>query len=338
MSLNVLVTGGAGYIGSHVCIALLEAGYNVIVADNLCNSSEENIIKVKKITSKDIKFYKVDIANEIMVDKIFSENKIDGVIHLAGLKSISESVENSLEYYLNNVVGTLVLLKICTEYTVEKFVFSSSATVYGDNKVPFAEDMTLLPTTNPYGETKIMIERILKDMVKSNPLLSVTILRYFNPVGAHKSGMIGEIQNEKPNNLMPLITQTASGKIDELKIFGGDYPTDDGTGVRDYIHVVDLAEGHIAALQHLNKGIEVYNLGSGKGTSVLELIQAFEKINNINIPYKIIERRNGDIASCYADVSKANRELNWETKYDIKEMCKDAWEFERKSMNVIEIH
>lgn len=327
--MNILVTGGAGYIGSHTCVALLEAGHEVIVADNLSNSKIEALDKIKQITNKEVVFYQVDVTNESEVDSIFSNHKIDGVIHFAGYKAVGESVEKPISYYYNNIVSTLILSQACLKYGVQRFVFSSSATVYGDNKVPFVETMDLLPTTNPYGETKAMSERILTDIVKANPSFSVALLRYFNPVGAHKSGLIGEAPNGIPNNLMPYVTQVAKGKLDKLRVFGNDYPTPDGTGVRDYIHVVDLAEGHVAALNHLTTGVEVFNLGTGKGTSVLELIHAFEKANEIQVPYEIVDRRAGDIASCYADTTKVEKELRWKAKLDVIDMCKDAWNFER---------
>ncbi|WP_075983028.1 UDP-glucose 4-epimerase GalE [Bacillus massilinigeriensis] len=327
--MNILVTGGAGYIGSHTCIALLEAGYDVIVADNLYNSKVEVLDKVKRITNKEITFYHIDVTNVLAVDTVFSDHKIDGVIHFAGLKAVGESVEEPLAYYYNNLVSTMVLTKACQKYGVNRFVFSSSATVYGDNKVPFEETMDLLPTTNPYGETKAMSERILTDIANATPSFSVSILRYFNPVGAHESGQIGEAPNGIPNNLMPYVTQVAKGKLEKLRVFGNDYPTVDGTGVRDYIHVVDLAEGHVAALENLTEGVRVYNLGTGKGTSVLELVKAFEKANDMEVPYEIVDRRPGDVASCYADASKAERELGWTAKRDIITMCRDAWRFEK---------
>jgi UDP-glucose 4-epimerase len=327
--MNILVTGGIGYIGSHTCVALLEAGHTVIIADNLSNSNINTLEKIKKITNKEVVFYKIDVANEDEVDCIFKNHRIDGVIHFAGYKAVGESVDKPISYYYNNILSTLILSKICLKYGVNRFVFSSSATVYGDNKVPFTESMELLPTTNPYGETKAMCERILSDIVKANPSFSVAILRYFNPVGAHESGFIGEVPNGIPNNLMPYVTQVAKGKLDKLKVFGNDYPTIDGTGVRDYIHVLDLAEGHIAALNHLNGGVEVFNLGTGKGTSVLELILAFEKSNEMKVPYEIVERRPGDIASCYADTNKAENELGWKAKRGVLDMCKDAWRFEK---------
>ena len=331
--MNILVTGGAGYIGSHTCVALLNEGQNVIVADNLINSKAETIDKIKKITNKDIVFYKVDITEEAKVETIFENHKIDAIIHFAGLKAVGESVEKPLEYYYNNLLSTMVLCKMCRKYNVNKFVFSSSATVYGDNKVPFTETMELKPTTNPYGETKAMIERILTDIAKANKDFSVALLRYFNPVGAHESGLIGESPNGIPNNLMPYITKVAKGELKKLHIFGDDYPTVDGTGVRDYIHVVDLAEGHIAALKNLTPGVHIYNLGTGKGTSVMELVKAFEEANNIKIPYEITPRRPGDIATCYADTTKANTELQWKAKKDIKDMCRDAWRFESRQEN-----
>lgn len=332
--MNILVTGGAGYIGSHTCIALIEAGHTVIVADNLSNSKRETLDRVQQITNRDIQFYQIDVTNEEEVGLLFSKHALDGVVHFAGLKAVGDSVEKPLQYYYNNLVSTMVLVKACVMYNVNRFIFSSSATVYGDNTVPFQETMSLLPTTNPYGETKAMSERILIDIVKANPSLSVSFLRYFNPVGAHESGLIGEEPNGIPNNLMPYVTQVAKGKLEKLRIFGNDYPTVDGTGVRDYIHVMDLAEGHVAALR-LMEGIHVYNLGTGKGTSVLELIQAFEQANGLKVPYEIVNRRPGDIASCFADVSKAEQELGWKAKRDIVTMCRDAWRFEQKNEDVI---
>jgi UDP-glucose 4-epimerase len=328
--MNILVTGGAGYIGSHTCVELLNNNHSVIIADNLCNSKIETINKVKQITNKGVSFYQIDATDEQAVESIFSSHQIDGVIHFAGLKAVGESVEKPLEYYYNNIVSTIILSKACIKYNVNKFVFSSSATVYGENKVPFVETMDLLPTTNPYGETKAISERILMDVAKVHPNFSVSLLRYFNPVGAHESGLIGEAPTGIPNNLMPYITQVASGKLEKLKVFGNDFDTIDGTGVRDYIHVMDLAEGHVAAIEKLTKGIHIYNLGTGKGTSVLQLIHAFEEVNNIKIPYEIVGRRPGDIASSYADVSKAEQELGWKAKRGIKEMCRDAWRFEKE--------
>lgn len=330
--MNVLVTGGTGYIGSHTCVELINSGHLVIIADNLSNSKIEVLDKIKQITGNYVIFYKIDVANEEAVNSIFASHQIDGVIHFAGLKAVGESVNKPLSYYYNNILSTMVLIKACLKYGVNKFVFSSSATVYGDNKAPFVEAMDLLPTTNPYGETKAINERILTDVAKANPDFSVSLLRYFNPIGAHESGLIGEAPNGIPNNLMPYITQVAKGKLDCLKIFGNDYPTMDGTGVRDYIHVVDLAKGHVAAIEKLTKGVHIYNLGTGKGTSVLQLVHAFEKANNIKIPYEIVGRRAGDIAECYADVSKAKRELGWIAEKDIIEMCRDAWHFEKNNV------
>jgi len=327
--MNILVTGGAGYIGSHTCVVLLEAGHTVIVADNLCNSKAETIDKVKQITNKEVVFYQIDVTEESAVDAVFANHQIDGIIHFAGLKAVGESVEKPLEYYYNNIVSTMVLAKACQKYGVKRFVFSSSATVYGENEVPFVETMKLLPTTNPYGETKAMSERILTDIAKANPDFSVSLLRYFNPVGAHESGLIGESPNGIPNNLMPYVTQVAKGKLEKLRVFGNDYPTVDGTGVRDYIHVMDLAEGHVAALDNLTEGVHIYNLGTGQGTSVLQLVKAFEEANGIEVPYEIVVRRPGDIAECYADASKAKRELGWTAKRDLVAMCRDAWRFEK---------
>ncbi|MCC3356084.1 UDP-glucose 4-epimerase GalE [Bacillus sp. REN16] len=327
--MNILVTGGAGYIGSHTCISLINAGYSVIIADNLCNSSRETIQKIMRITDKQITFYEIDVTNSAQVDKIFSKHDINGVIHFAGLKAVGESVKKPYDYYYNNIISTLIMANTCQKHGVTRFVFSSSATVYGDNTVPFVETMDLLPTTNPYGETKAMSERILTDIAKANTNFSVSLLRYFNPVGAHESGLIGESPNGIPNNLMPYITQVANRKLDKLRVFGNDYPTNDGTGVRDYIHVMDLAEGHVAALENLKDDVNIYNLGTGQGTSVLELIETFETANGIKIPYEFVERRPGDIALCYADASKARKELGWTAKRNLFSMCRDAWNFEK---------
>lgn len=328
-TMNILVVGGAGYIGSHTCLELLSHNHSVIIIDNLCNSKIETIDKIRQLASKSFDFHKIDATDASAVESLFSSNIIDGVIHFAGLKAVGESLEKPLDYYYNNIVSTMILTKACLKYNVNKFVFSSSATVYGANKVPFVESMELLPTTNPYGETKVMSERILTDVTKANPNFAVSILRYFNPIGAHESGLIGEAPNGIPNNLMPYITQVAKGKLKKLRVFGNDYETIDGTGVRDYIHVEDLAEGHVSAIEKLTKGVHIYNLGTGQGTSVLQLVQAFEEVNNIKIPYEIVNRRPGDIASCYADASNAEKELGWKAERSIKEMCRDAWKFEK---------
>ncbi len=326
--MKILITGGAGYIGSHTCVTLLERGYDVIVADNFVNSRRQVLDRIREITKRDFAFYEIDVTDEEAVEQVFTEHRIDGVIHFAGLKAVGESVHKPLEYYQNNVLSTIVLAKACIRHGVGKFVFSSSATVYGDNEVPLVETMPLRPTTNPYGETKAMCERILTDAAKAHPQFAVSLLRYFNPIGAHESGLIGEAPNGIPNNLMPYITQVAKGKLDKLRVFGDDYPTIDGTGVRDYIHVVDLAEGHMAALEHLVEGAHVYNLGTGQGTSVLQLVRTFEEVNGVEIPYEITARRPGDVAESYADVTKAMRELNWTAKRGLEEMCRDAWRFE----------
>lgn len=331
--MRILVAGGAGYIGSHTCLVLLEAGHEVVVADNLCNSKEESLRRVQELTGKPITFYKVDVTDEAAVENIFTEQQIDGVIHFAGLKAVGESVEQPVRYYYNNVVSTLTLCTVMKRHGVNKFVFSSSATVYGENAIPFVETMDLLPTTNPYGETKVMSERILKDVANVEPDWSVALLRYFNPIGAHESGRIGEDPQGIPNNLMPYITQVASGKRDHLRVWGNDYPTVDGSGVRDYIHVMDLAIGHVKALEKLceEKGVLIYNLGTGSGVSVLQLVHAFEKANNLTIPYKIYDRRAGDIAEFYADASKAEREMGWKATRTIEDMCRDAWNWQRQN-------
>ena len=327
--MNILVTGGAGYIGSHTCVALMEAGHKVFVADNLCNSKISTLQEVERLTGQYVTFYKIDVTDAELVEIIFNSHNFDGVIHFAGLKAVGESCEKPSAYYYNNLVSTMVLAEACIRHNVPRFVFSSSATVYGDNTVPFVESMDLLPTTNPYGETKKMSERILTDIASANPSFSVSLLRYFNPVGAHESGLIGESPNGIPNNLMPFISQVAKGKLPELRVFGSDYDTVDGTGVRDYIHVMDLAEGHVAAFDHLSPGVHIHNLGTGRGTSVLELVHAFEEANDLSIPYSVVDRRPGDIASCYADASKAERELGWTATRGIVEMCRDAWNFEK---------
>ena len=329
--MKILVAGGAGFIGSHTCTALLEAGHSVVVADNFVNSKPDAIEKIKLITGKDVAFYEADVTDKASSERIFAENDIDGVIHFAGLKAVGESVEKPLLYYYNNLVSTIVLAELCLEHGVGKFVFSSSATVYGDNDIPFAETMSLKPTTNPYGETKAASERILTDAAKANPGFCVSLLRYFNPVGAHESGLIGEDPNGIPNNLMPYISQVAGGRLKKLRIFGNDYNTSDGTGVRAYIHVMDLAEGHVAAVSKMRSGVSVYNLGTGRGTSVLELVNAFIKANKIDVPYEIAPRRAGDLPEYYADASKAERELGWKAKRSVEDMCRDSWRFETKN-------
>ncbi|MZQ98232.1 MAG: UDP-glucose 4-epimerase GalE [Acidaminobacter sp.] len=330
--MNILVTGGLGFIGSHTVVELIKNNHTVIIADNLVNSKLEVLDKLHQITGIKPTFYQIDVTDADQTERVFTDHQIDGVIHFAGLKAVGESVAKPLEYYYNNLVSTMVLSRLCLKYGVGKFVFSSSATVYGENEVPFVETMTLLPTTNPYGETKKISERILEDTSRANPGFSVNLLRYFNPVGAHESGLIGEDPNGIPNNLMPFVTKVAKGEMPRLSVFGDDYPTVDGTGVRDYIHVVDLAEGHVAAIEKMGEGVSVYNLGTGKGTSVLELVNAFIEVNGVDVPYKIVGRRAGDIAEFYADASKAERELGWKAKRGIREMVRDAWGFEKNNM------
>ena len=326
--MKILVTGGAGYIGSHTCVELLEKGYEIVVLDNLSNSKIESIDAIKKITNKDFKFYNIDYLDREKLEKVFEENNIDAVINFAGFKAVGESVKKPIEYYINNVSGALVLLDTMKKYNVKKFVFSSSATVYGsENKVPLNEDCKIGGTTNPYGTTKYMIELILQDLYKSDNTWDIAILRYFNPVGAHESSLIGENPVGIPNNLMPYISRVANKELEILSIFGNDYDTKDGTGVRDYIHVVDLAKGHILALEKLakeNSGIYVYNLGTGNGYSVLDMVNTYSKVNNIDVPYKIAPRREGDLATCYSDPSKAERELGFKAEKTLEDMCKDS--------------
>jgi UDP-glucose 4-epimerase len=332
---KVLITGGAGYIGSHTCVELLNAGKDIIVIDNLSNSDEKSLLRVKELTGKDVPFYNGDILDDEILEKIFNENEIESVIHFAGFKAVGESVAIPLDYYYNNITGSIKLCKAMTKYGVKKMVFSSSATVYGMNNIsPLTEDLPL-STTNPYGNTKLIIEDILRDLYISDDEWSIALLRYFNPIGAHKSGRIGENPNGIPNNLMPYIAQVAVGKRDHLGIFGNDYKTKDGTGVRDYIHVVDLAVGHLKALDKLNDkiGATAYNLGTGTGYSVLDVVKAFEKANNIKVPYKILDRRPGDIATCYADPSKAKTELKWEAKLGLNDMCKDSFRWQKNNPN-----
>lgn len=327
--MNVLVTGGLGFIGSHTCVELLNANYDVVIADNLSNSSIEVLEKIEEITSKKPKFYEYDVCDKAKIEEIFKKNKIDAVIHFAGYKAVGESVSEPLKYYRNNLDSTLTLLEVMKEYSCHNFVFSSSATVYGTPKeLPIKEDFPL-STTNPYGTTKLMIERILQDVSKADKDLSIIVLRYFNPIGAHKTGLLGEKPNGIPNNLMPYIVRVADKELPILSVFGDDYDTPDGTGVRDYIHVVDLAKGHLKALEKVVnfKGIDYYNLGTGNGYSVLDLVKAFEKVNNVKVPYKIVERRPGDIAACYADPTKAYEELGFKAEYGIEDMCKDSYNF-----------
>jgi len=334
--LKVLVTGAAGYIGSHTCISLHEAGFDFVVFDNLCNSSQESLKRVEKIIGKEIEFVEGDIRDKDALDEVFSKYEIDSVIHFAGLKAVGESVSNPLEYYDNNINGTLVLLDVMKKHKCKKIVFSSSATVYGDpHSTPIKENFPVGATTNPYGRTKYFIEEILRDVYISDNEFKIVLLRYFNPVGAHKSGIIGEDPNGIPNNLMPFIAQTAVGKREFLSVFGGDYDTHDGTGVRDYIHVVDLATGHVKALEKIDsiKEVLTVNLGTGNGYSVLDMVKAFEKASGKKVAYKIVDRRAGDIAKCFADPSYAKKVLDWEAKKGISEMCEDTWNWQSKNPN-----
>ncbi|MGM0843729.1 MAG: UDP-glucose 4-epimerase GalE [Bacillota bacterium] len=330
---SILVTGGTGYIGSHTCIELIEAGYDVIILDNYANSSPVVLERITAITDKSPKFYEVDLLDKEAVNRVFLENNIEAVVHFAGLKAVGESVEKPLYYYHNNITGTLVLAEVMQKHDVKKIVFSSSATVYGMPKeVPISEEFPL-GATNPYGQTKLMIEQILRDVFVSDPDWSVALLRYFNPIGAHITGTIGEDPNGIPNNLMPYITQVAVGKLEELNVFGNDYPTGDGTGVRDYIHVVDLAKGHLKALDKVltNPGVEAYNLGTGNGYSVLQMVEAFEKASGEKVPYRITDRRPGDVAECYADPTKAEKELGWKAEKGLEEMCEDSWRWQSQN-------
>lgn len=330
----ILVAGGAGYIGSHTCIELLEAGEEIVVVDNFSNSKPAVIDTVKDLTGKEFPFYEADVADKQALRKIFSENKIEAVIHFAGFKAVAESVAKPLMYYRNNIDTTLSLLEIMTEFNCKKLVFSSSATVYGTpEKVPVLEDYPLA-AINPYGRTKLLIEDMCRELCSADSEWSIALLRYFNPIGAHESGRLGDDPNDIPNNLMPLLLRAAVGKMDHLNLFGNDYPTPDGTCVRDYIHVVDLAKGHLAAISKLReeKGALAYNLGTGKGYSVLEIITTFEKVNNIPVPYVVAGRRPGDAASCYSNPEKANRELNWKAEKGIEEMCRDSWNYAKSCM------
>ena len=333
--MKVLLTGGAGYIGSHTAVEMIAAGYDIVIADNFCNSDPEVMNRLKTITGKDIPLYTIDVTDKVAVEDLFQKEEISAVIHFAGLKAVGESVAMPMEYYRNNLDTTLTLMEVMKKHGVKRFVFSSSATVYGiPEKLPLVEGM---PTscTNPYGWTKLMTEQILTDISKADPELSVVLLRYFNPIGAHESGLIGEAPNGIPNNLMPYVTQVATGKLPKVRVFGNDYDTKDGTGVRDYIHVVDLAKGHVAAIRYAqdHTGTEVFNLGTGVGYSVLEIIQTFQKVNGVEIPYEITDRRPGDIAACYADPSKALRMLHWKAEKNLADMCADSWRWQKNNPN-----
>lgn len=332
--MNILLTGGAGYIGSHTAVELLNAGFNVIIADNYSNSSPEVIRRIELITGKAVTAYKVDITDKKALESVFEKHKIEGVIHFAGLKAVGESVRVPLRYYRNNIDCTLTLLETMEKSAVNRIIFSSSATVYGTPKsLPLVEDMTTGPCSNPYGSTKLFIEQIIRDTADSNKELSAVLLRYFNPVGAHQSGLIGEMPNGIPNNLMPYISQVAVGKLEKLSVYGNDYPTKDGTGVRDYIHVVDLAKGHVAALQYClaHSGVEVFNLGTGIGYSVLDIVNAFINVNKIDIPYGFADRREGDIAEMYANADKALNLMAWRAVLSLEDMCRDTWNWQKNN-------
>ena len=335
--MSILVTGGAGYIGSHTVVEMLYNNMDVIIVDNFSNSKPEVLENIRKITGKNFKFYEIDYSNREELEKVFEENPdIDGVINFAGFKAVGESVQKPIDYYINNVSGALVLLDTMKKFNVKKFVFSSSATVYGgENEIPYVESMKTGGTTNPYGTTKLFIEQILKDIYKSDESWDIAILRYFNPIGAHESGLIGEEPQGIPNNLMPYVVRVANGQLKELSVFGNDYPTSDGTGVRDYIHVVDLAKGHVKAIEKLNKekkGLYIYNLGTGNGYSVLDIVHTFEKVTGKKVPYKIAPRREGDLAEFYANSEKAKKELNWEAELTLEDMCKDSWRYIEKNI------
>ncbi len=330
---TILLTGGAGYIGSHTCVEMLNAGYDIVVVDNLCNSSEESLIRIKKLTGKTIRFYQIDILDSQELHSVFNQHHIHAVIHFAGLKAVGESVDKPITYYRNNMCGTVSLCQVMKEHEVFNIVFSSSATVYGDPvSLPIKEDFPL-SATNPYGRSKLVIEEILRDLWASDSRWNVTLLRYFNPVGAHQSGMLGEDPADIPNNLMPYVAQVASGKLEKVSVFGNDYPTADGTGIRDYIHVVDLARGHLKAMKKMegSSGVSVFNLGTGRGYSVLEMIYAFGKAAGVEIPYQIVDRRPGDIAACYADPSLAESELSWKAELGLEQMCEDTWRWQKNN-------
>ena len=333
---KILVTGGAGYIGSHTCVELLNSGREIIIIDNFSNSKPEVLDNIKKITGKDFKFYEIDYTNRKDLEKVFEENEIDSVINFAGYKAVGESVQKPIDYYINNVSGALVLLDTMKKFNVKKFVFSSSATIYGDPGTPkYVETMPIRRGTNPYGTTKAMIEIILEDLYASDNTWNIATLRYFNPVGAHESGLLGEDPQGIPNNLMPYIQKVAAGQLKELSVFGNDYDTKDGTGVRDYIHVVDLAKGHLLALEKLDasdNGLYVYNLGTGTGYSVLDIVNTFEKVNNIKVPYKYAERRAGDLACYFADPTKAEKELGFKTTKTLDDMCRDSWNYQKNKL------
>ena len=338
--MNVLVTGGAGYIGSHTCVELLESGHDVVVVDNLCNSNAKSLERVEALTGKSVKFYQGDVRDEALLRRIFAENEISSVIHFAGLKAVGESVAQPWRYYDNNLNSTLVLTKVMTDVGVKSIIFSSSATVYsGDNEMPLRETSRTGGCTNPYGWTKYMTEQILSGMAHADPAWSVVLLRYFNPIGAHESGMIGEDPRGVPNNLMPYITQVAVGRREKLSVFGNDYDTPDGTGVRDYIHVVDLAKGHVAAVKYAaeHTGCEVFNLGTGVGYSVLDMVRTFQEVNGVPIPYRIVDRRPGDLPVCYADPGKSAEKLGWKAEKNLRDMCRDSWNWQsRNPMGYVE--
>lgn len=332
--MKVLVTGGLGFIGSHVVVELINENHEVVIVDNLYNTNIEVLDSIYDITGVKPRMYVMDVCDKENFEKVFQENDIDAVIHFAGYKAVGESVAKPIKYYRNNLVSTIVLAELCMQYGVKNIVFSSSATVYGEQESPLREDMQLFDTVNPYGETKAMNERILMDLVKADDSFSVVILRYFNPVGAHKSGLLGENTDDIPNNLMPYILKVAGKEFDKLNIFGKDYDTIDGTGVRDYIHVVDLARGHVLAMKQFGCDVKVYNLGTGKGTSVLEIVEAFKKVNGVDVPYEFTERRAGDLATCYADCEKAKIEIDFNAQYTVDDMVRDAWNFYKKDKNI----